>query len=354
MDIYKKAKGRGSRDNKNSRFSSLQHVPDLSDYGWVDEEDLPTVKTEFFRDHTKNILSKNNSPDLGFTYSINAYRGCEHGCSYCYARPTHEYLSLSAGFDFESKIFVKHKAPELLRNKLMAKNWKPQVIVMSGVTDCYQPAERQYQLTRGCLKVLAEFKNPVGIITKNKLVCRDIDILCEMAHENLVNVCISITSLNAELARKLEPRTSAPQARLKAVELLSKSGIPVTVNVAPIIPGLNDHEVPNILKASAEHGATGAGFALLRLPHSVKNIFSDWLEREYPEKKRKVLNAISDVRDGQLYNPEFGTRMQGTGKRAAQIAHTFRLFSKKYGLDRTRSQLRTDLFQRPGDQLSLF
>jgi DNA repair photolyase len=317
----------------------------------VDDEDLPKIKTEFFTDSARTILAKNDSPDIGFTYSINSYRGCEHGCSYCYARPSHEYLGLSAGLDFESKIFVKKNGPELLREQLSAKKWEPQVIMMSGITDCYQPAERNFRVTRGCLQVLAEFKNPVGIITKNKLICRDLDILSQMAKDNLVSTCLSVTSLDAELARKLEPRTSAPQARLQAVNLLAKAGVPVSINIAPVIPGLNDHEIPAILKAAAENGARSAGIVLLRLPYSVKDIFSNWLETHYPERKKKVLGAILDTRNGQLYNSDFKNRMSGEGERAKQISDTFKLFRKKYGLDKDHESLRTDLFKVPTDQM---
>lgn len=351
MDIYKKIKGRGTRQNQSSRFHEEKLIPDYSDAGWVEEEDLPKVRTEFFTDRSKSILSQNKSPDIFFNYSINPYRGCEHGCSYCYARPTHEYLGMSAGLDFESKIFVKKEAAELLRKQLMSKSWKPEIIVISGNTDCYQPAERKFKITRSLLEVLNEFKNPVGLITKNQLICRDLDLLSEMAKENRVNVCLSITTLDADLARKLEPRTSTPQARLNAVENLSKAGIPVSVNMAPVIPGLTDHEIPSVLKAASEAGALAAGYTPLRLPHSVKDLFTEWLESHYPNRKMKVLRAIEDIRDGRLNDSDFGQRMKGTGQRAESMAKVFRLFQKKFGLDKEVPPLNTALFQRPGDQL---
>lgn len=344
-------RGRGAQQNETSRFHKEHHVVDYTDFGWVDDEDLPHFKTEYLTDSSRTVLTQNKSPDIGFNFSINPYRGCEHGCSYCYARPTHEYLGLSAGLDFESKIFVKHQAADLLRIHLMQKKWQPQVIVMSGVTDCYQPAERRFRITRQCLEVLCEFKNPVGIITKNKLIGRDLDVLSEMARQRLVNVCLSITSLDENLSRKLEPRTSAPTARLQTIKLLAQSGVPVSVNVAPIIPGLNDHEIPKILQAAADHGAQSAGFTLLRLPYSVKDIFSQWLEVNYPEKKKKVLSAIANTRSGQLYDSTFGRRMTGDGERARQITDVFRLFQAKYNLNHDRQPLRTDLFKRPTAQL---
>ena len=342
MSIYRRVKGRGTGSNPSSRFHKEQYETDFSDFGWVEEDDLPNIKTEYFTDHSRTILAKNDSPDIGFDTSINPYRGCEHGCSYCYARPTHEYLGLYAGFDFESKIFVKRQAPMLLRSELMKKKWRPQVIAMSGVTDCYQLGERKFELTRGCLSVLAEFKNPVVLITKNHLICRDADILSELARDNLVRVCLSVTSLDANLIKKLEPRSSAPMARLKAIEYLSKAGISVSVNVAPVIPGLTDQEIPSILRASAEAGAKSAGMTLVRLPYSVKDHFADWLERHFPERKNRVLHTIQGMRAGKLNNSEFGARMRGNGKRALQITETFKIFRRKYALNQKLPALRTD------------
>ncbi len=354
MDIHSKIKGRGSVQNQSGRFESQKVIEDYSDFGHLDEQDLPTVKTQFITDSSKSIITQNNSPDICFEYSINAYRGCEHGCAYCYARPTHEYLGYSAGLDFETKILVKKDAPALLRQELMKKSWQGDPIVMSGVTDCYQPAERQFKLTRGLLEVLNDFKNPVSLITKNHLILRDTDLLSEMAKEERVEVCISITSLDPQLAIKLEPRTSAPLARLKSVEALTKAGVPVSVNMAPIIPGLTDHEIPSLLKAVAEAGALSASYTPVRLPYSVKNHFENWLEKHFPEKKGKVLRAIGDIRDGSLNDAQFGSRMRGTGKRADHIENAFMIFRKKFNLERKAPQLNSSLFQRPGDQISLF
>lgn len=347
--------GRGADGNTTGRFESVRHEIDMSNYGWWDpEEDQKLLKTQFFKDTSRSILSENDSPDLGFRYSMNFYRGCEHGCAYCYARPTHEYLGMSAGLDFESKIFVKESAPELLREKLLSRSWKPEPIMVSGVTDCYQPAERKFELTRRCLQVLAEFRNPAALITKNHLITRDIDVFREMKERNLIRTALSITSLNVELARTLEPRTSTPQARLQAVEALAKAGIPVSINIAPVIPGLNDHEIPQILKAAAEAGAQSAGFVILRLPYSVKDIFSDWLETHRPEAKEKILNHIRATRGGQLYNSNFGERMRGTGVYAGHIEKVFQLFKTKYGLNKKGVELSVEHFRRPSDQMSLF
>lgn len=350
----KKIKGRGTGTNVSGRFNHHQVYEDLSELPADEIESFHKVKTEFLKDSSRTILSKNNSPDLPFTYSINPYRGCEHGCAYCYARPTHEYFGLSAGLDFESKILVKEEAPELLREKLMSPGYKPATIFISGVTDCYQPAEFKFQLTRRCLEVLLEFRNPVFVITKNALITRDIDIYSEMAKLNLVKVFLSVTSLDSKLARQLEPRTSAPQARIESIKKLSDAGVPVGVNLAPLIPGLTDHEIPALLKACREAGATTAGYVPIRLPHSVKEIFSAWLETHYPDRKDKVLNAIRSIRGGELNDPNFGTRMRGQGPIADQMSQIFDLFSKKYGYTQSHRPLTSDHFKRPGDQLDLF
>jgi len=351
-------KGRGASHNPDNRFDRLaydfQH--ELEGRTAQDIEENPPVspKTQFLRDSSRSILAENNSPDLGFRYSINPYRGCEHGCAYCYARPTHEYLGFSAGLDFETKIMVKPDAPELLREKFMSKSWQPELIVVSGNTDCYQPAERQFRLTRKILEVMAEFKNPVGMITKNALVTRDLDILSGMAKWNGVSVTLSITSLDAELTGLLEPRTSRPRARLRAVEMLSKAGIPVNVNVAPVIPGLNDHEIPAILKEAKESGARTAAMIPVRLPLTVLPIFEHWLETHRPLRKEKVLSLIRDVRGGKLNDPNFGSRMKGSGPIADQLQQMFRIYRTKYGLDKKFSNLSTGHFKRPTDQLTLF
>lgn len=348
----KQARGRGSVSNQTGRFNRLQMNYDLSDAGYIEDDDVPVLKTEYFKDNAKSIINQYDSPDLGFGYSLNPYRGCEHGCIYCYARPTHEYFNLSAGLDFESKIFIKEQAPQLLKAELMKSKWKPEVIMISGVTDCYQPIERKLQITRQCLQVLTEFKNPFFIITKNFLVTRDVDILAQAARDSLVGVCVSVTTLDEQLARKMEPRTSSPQLRLKAIQTLSESDVPVIVNIAPIVPGLTDHEIPQIMKAAADAGARSAGYVALRLPHSVKDLFTEWLEKNYPEKKEKVLSAVRDIRGGKLYNADFETRMRGTGAKADHLEEMFKVFKKKYFSNKARFNLRTDLFKRPTDQMS--
>lgn len=346
--------GRGAVENSTGRFESIQRETDLENYGYFDEEDHSLLKTKFIKDTSKSILTENKSPDLPFTYSINCYRGCEHGCAYCYARPTHEYLGHSAGLDFETIIYYKEDAPELLRANLMSKSWKPETITISGVTDCYQPAERKFELTRKCLQVLNEFKNPAAMITKNRLVLRDLDIFQEMNKYKGIFVMISITSLDADLIRVLEPRTSAPEARLKAVEELAKAGIPVGVNVAPIIPGLTDHEMPQILKRAKDAGAMMAGYTMVRLPMSVKDIFTEWLQKNRPEAAEKVLSYIMSTRDGKLNDANFGSRMRGQGLRADSIEKMFDVFCRKYGLNGKDIQLSTESFKRPENQLSFF
>ena len=280
-------KGRGSNLNPPNRFGGPYHVQDLEQVE-NDEEYLAGLgkpATEYIPDKTRSVVSKNDSPDVGFRYSVNPYRGCSHGCAYCYARPTHEYLGLNAGLDFETKILVKHDAPQLLREFLSRDDWVPESIALSGVTDPYQPAERQFGITRGCIEVAAEARQPISIITKNALVVRDLDLLSEMARRNLVHVNMSVTTLSGELARSMEPRTSAPEARLRAIRELTQADVPVRVLVAPIIPGLNDSEIPMILKAAKEAGAMDAGHILLRLPWTVRPVFLEWLAHS-PDSKR--------------------------------------------------------------------
>ena len=319
------------------------------------DDDFPKIETKFFNDNSKSILAKNDSPDLGFDYSINPYRGCEHGCIYCYARPSHEFLGFSAGLDFETKIMVKKNAAELLEKAFMKKSWKPETIMFSGNTDCYQPVERKLGITRDILKVFLKFRNPVAIISKNALIQRDIDILKQLAELNLVSVTISVTTLNRDLSRKLEPRTSVPKKRLETVEIMSKNNVPVGINLAPIIPGLNDEEIPAILKAASEAGAIWAGRVMLRLPYSVKELFLEWLHRNYPEKESKLINRIKEIRGGKLSETEFGKRMSGEGKLAEAIHKLFKINCVKYGLNKQRIILRTDLFKRQcNEQISLF
>jgi DNA repair photolyase len=345
-------KGRGAADNPANRFERL-HV--VGEEQWTDPDD-PGPRTVLLRDATRNILSRNDSPDVGFSVSINPYRGCEHGCIYCYARPTHEYLGFSAGLDFETKIVVKHDAPALLRAALMSPRWIPQPIAMSGVTDPYQPTERRLGLTRGCLEVLAEFRNPVAIVTKNHLVTRDIDLLADLAARQAAAVAVSVTSLRPELQRVLEPRTASPAKRLDAIRQLADAGVPVRVMVAPVIPGLTDEEVPAILAAAADAGARGASYIALRLPHGVKHLFADWLEAHFPERRSRVLNRVREIRGGALNDPRFRSRMRGEGVYAEHVRQLFETARRKAGLDGVGFDLSTASFRRPapGGQLGLF
>lgn len=328
-------KGRGSHLNPPNRFGGPHHVPDLEhvehDQEYLDS--LANKRTIYLPDYSRSVVSENDSPDVGFRFSINPYRGCQHGCSYCYARPTHEYLDLNAGLDFETRIFVKHEAPRLLREFLTRDSWRPEVIALSGVTDPYQPIERELQLSRGCLEVFVEARHPVTIITKNALILRDLDLLRQLAAEQVIHVNVSVTTLDAELARVMEPRTSTPTARLNAIRELSAAGIPVRALIAPIIPGLNDSEIPALLEAVGAAGARAANYILLRLPLTVAPVFVEWLERTQPERKERILGRIRSVRAGKLNNPEFGKRMRGTGELADQIRNLFRLFARRRGLD---------------------
>jgi DNA repair photolyase len=317
------------------------------------EEDPPPRKTQYFRDGTKSIITRNNSPDVGFETSLNPYRGCEHGCIYCYARPTHEYLGFSAGLDFESKIVVKMDAPELLREELGSPRWEPQTLVMSGVTDPYQPIERKLRITRSCLDVLAEFRNPVAIITKNRLVTRDIDLFRKLTNYKAIAVNISVTSLDQKLQRVLEPRTSTPDARLETIRQLRTAGIPVGVMVAPIIPGLTDHEVPKILEACGNAGAQFAGYTIVRLPWAVAPLFEHWLEEHFPDRKEKVLGRIRHLRRNRLNNSDWHTRMTGEGIFAQQIASLFELGCRRAGIGE-RPRLSTGAFRLTRRQLALF
>jgi DNA repair photolyase len=323
-------KGRGSHFNPPNRFDTLRYEADPSDDGG---EELLDPRTQYIPDHTRSIVTENDSPDVGFRYSINPYRGCAHGCSYCFARPTHEYLGFSAGLDFETRIMVKEDAPALFREFLARDRWEPEPIVLSGVTDCYQPAERRFRLTRGCLEVAAEARQPVGIVTKNALVTRDLDLLAPMAVESVVRVNVSVTTLDAELARSMEPRTSTPAARLRTIRELTAAGVPVRVLVAPIIPGLNDSEIPAILAAAREAGAGDAGYVLLRLPLAVAPVFREWLARARPERVPRVEGLVRSARNGKLYDSAWGQRMCGTGAVADQIGEMFTLFARRYGLD---------------------
>ncbi len=342
-------RGRGVAINPGNRFESL-HLDDEAEIeveADQDESDLPRLDTQFFIDHSRSIISYNNSPDVGFNASINPYRGCEHGCVYCYARPTHEYLGFSSGLDFETKIMVKPNAAQLLRKEFLSKKWQAQVLAISGNTDCYQPVERRLKITRACLEVCAEFRNPVALITKNHLVTRDIDVLARLAEFNAVRVFLSVTSLDANLARILEPRTSMPAHRLAAVRELAAAKIPVGVIIAPVIPAINDSEIPKILEAAAQAGATMASYVMLRLPHAVKQLFADWLARHFPDRKAKVIHRIEAIRGGKLYNPEFGERMKGEGIFSEQIEKLFSVAFRRHGFRKSKYDLATEHFRRP-------
>jgi DNA repair photolyase len=346
-------KGRGAAHNPRNRFEIFD----------VEREEPPPerVDTQLIADHSRTILSKNSSPDVPFDRSINPYRGCEHGCAYCYARPSHEYLGFSAGLDFETKIMVKHDAAKLLRQELMKPRYKPQVVALSGVTDCYQPLERKLRITRQVLEVLTEFRNPVQIITKNHLVTRDVDLLSELARHNAVSVAVSINSLDVELVRKMEPRTSSPRRRLQAIEELTAAGVPCGVLVAPVVPAINDHEISNVVAAAAEAGARSAGFVMLRLPLGVAPLFEEWLGRAYPERKDKVLHRIEELRGGERgggkrNSAKFGERMRGVGAFAEQTKAMFELACRRAGLEsgeRGRVPLEVGSFRRRGEQMSL-
>ena len=344
-------RNRGTADNPPNRFVPISHEVDPDAF----DPEAPSPKTQFLKDTSRSLITYNNSPDVGFEASINPYRGCEHGCIYCYARPTHEYLGFSAGLDFETQILVKEDAPELLYRELASSKWKPQVLAMSGVTDPYQPIEGRLQLTRRLLEVLLEFRNPVAIVTKNHLVRRDIDLLQKLAHYQAAAVYISITTLETRLHRVLEPRTCQPLRRLEAIRELTARGIPVGVLVAPVIPGLTDHEIAPIIEAAAKAGARHAGYVLLRLPHGVKALFEDWLSQHFPDRKLKVLNRLRELRHGNLSDARFGHRMRGEGIFAQQIAGMFQLACRQAGINTSPLDLSTRHFRNPqGRQLTLF
>lgn len=343
-------RGRGVPWNPANRFERIHVDLDFS-------EAEPGPETLLLRDRTRSILAFNDSPDVGFEVGINPYRGCSHGCSYCYARPTHEYLGLSAGLDFETRILVKEDAPELLRKALASKGWEPKAVALSGNTDAYQPVERRLGITRRCLEVLAEFRNPVQIVTKSHLVTRDVDVLLELARHGAATVTLSITTLRSDVQRLMEPRAATPTRRLDAVRILADEGIPVGVLVAPVVPGLTDEEVPAILEAAASAGATHASYILLRLPHGVREIFEGWLGQHFPERKAKVLNRIREMRGGRLYDARYGVRGRGEGPWADQLRAIFRVTVGRLGLGRA-PRLSTSSFRVPaaarGPQTELF
>lgn len=352
-------RGRGAASNPANRFLPVIAEPDFEQLEFDDEflHELARPVTRYFDDTSKSIVSENDSPDIPFRYSLNPYRGCLHGCSYCYARPTHEYLGFSGGLDFETKIFVKRNAPDLFRHWLARPAYRCEPVMLSGVTDCYQPVERKLQITRKCLQVALDARQPVSLITKNSLITRDIDLLSELASMQLCKVAISVTSLDQSLTKVMEPACTTPAGRLETIRKLKEAGVPVHVMVAPLIPGLNDSEMTSVLKAVADAGARSAGYVMVRLPYSVKAVFIEWLNRHRPGEAEKVQSRLKAVRGGKISDSTFGERMRGTGEIAEQISALFKLQRKRCGLQETLPESRTDLFIPPADasgQLRLF
>lgn len=349
-------KGRGAVSNRTGRYEATERY--RVDDGWdlpIEEDALP-VQTTVSPDASRRVITTNNSPDVGFDQSVNPYRGCEHGCVYCFARPTHAWLGLSPGLDFETKLFAKHDAAALLERELQSPGYRCKVIALGVITDAYQPIERRLGITRSVLEVLSRFSHPVSLISKSALVARDVDILADMAARGLVHVTLSITSLDRELARRLEPRASTPARRLEAVRTLAAAGVPTSVNVAPVIPGLNDHELESILGAAADAGACKAGYILLRLPLEIKDLFREWLEANAPDRAARVLSLVRQTRGGALYKDKFGERMRGEGPIAELLERRFRVACTRLGLDKRDYVLDTSLFKRPpakGDQFAL-
>lgn len=358
-------RGRGAGVDPANRFEgiSLEVLPERLEELAVESAENGgrgvRVATRVFVDRARTIINKVESEDLSFSWTINPYRGCEHGCSYCYARPTHEHFGLSCGLDFETKLFAKVDGARLLRRELSAPGWRGETIVMSGVTDPYQPVERSLGITRGLLEVMAECRQAVGIVTKNRMVTRDVDLLGELASHGATHVALSVTTLDAGLSSRMEPRASSPRDRLRAIEELSAAGIPVAVMVAPVIPGLNDHEIPGILEAVRDAGATSASWVMLRLPWGLKDVFGEWLARECPDRAGKVESLIRQMRGGELYDSRMGVRQRGSGAHAAQIKSMFEVHARRLGLGRrVGGGLRTDGFRRPREddrgQMGLF
>jgi len=351
-------KGRGAVSNRVSRYFKEERARTTDGWDTPDDEDLPPLRTTVMRDATRTIIARNESPDIGFDRSINPYRGCEHGCIYCFARPTHAYLGLSPGLDFETKLLMKPDAAKLLEQELRKPGYQPAVIAMGTNTDPYQPIEREHRITRGILEVLRDFNHPVGIVTKSALIQRDIDILAPMAEKRLAHAFVSITTLDRELARKMEPRAATPPRRLETIRALAAAGIPVGVMSAPMIPALNDHEMENILEAAAAVGATAAGYTALRLPLEIKDLFTEWLEAHAPGRAQHVLELVRTMRGGELYDSSWGERMRGTGPYAELLRRRFQVARKRLGLDRASARWDFDLtlFKPPpraGDQLTL-
>ena len=351
----RRLRGRGALSNASSRYDRETRV--LVDDGWQnEEEELPPLKTEVMKDSSRTIITRNNSPDISFSQSINPYKGCEHGCIYCFARPTHAYLGLSPGADFESKLFAKPNAAELLARELSAPNYVPKVIAMGTNTDPYQPTEKRMRITRSILEVLREFNHPVGIVTKSALILRDLDILAPMAAEGLAKVAVSVTTLDRKLARTMEPRASTPPKRLETIRALVEAGIPTNVMFAPVIPALNDEELENVLGAAKDAGAQSAGYVLLRLPLEIKDLFREWLETNFPDRSKHVMSLVRQMRGGKDYDSTWHTRMRGTGPYAELIARRFHMAVKRMGFNRESHPLVLNKFKRPpqlGEQLAL-
>ncbi|HVZ90440.1 MAG TPA: PA0069 family radical SAM protein [Rhizomicrobium sp.] len=353
------ARGRGARSNVVGRYERQARV--LVDDGWDDgwrDDDLrpPPLRTEVIRDATRTIIARNKSPDVSFDRSINPYRGCEHGCIYCFARPTHAYLGMSPGIDFESRLFAKPNAAELLAKELSAPGYVPRTIAMGTNTDPYQPIEKKMRITRSVLEVLRDFRHPVGIVTKSPLILRDLDILSEMAGLGLAKAALSVTTLDRKLARMMEPRAGTPARRLQAIRGLSEAGVPVGVMFAPIIPALNDGEMETVLSAAAEAGAKTAGYVLLRLPLEIKDLFREWLEANLPDRAKRVISLVRQMRGGKDYDSQWHTRIRGAGPYADMIARRFQLAVKRHGLNQDPRPLDVKKFRRPercGEQLSL-
>ena len=356
-------KGRGAGLNPGNRFETtrLHVLGDHLDRILIDSDETPgqQISTIVYRDKSKEVINHVDpvkSPDIGYEWALNPYRGCEHGCIYCYARPYHEYLGFSSGIDFESRIIAKMNAPQLLREELAAPKWKGETIVMSGITDAYQPVEEKLRITRGCLEVMLECRQPVGLITRSKRILRDLDLITQLAAFDAVHVAVSLTTLDAKLAAKMEPRASSPADRLMTIRELSKAGIPVTVMTAPIIPAINDRELPALLEAAAEAGAVQAGFTLLRLPWQIKALFLEWVQRHFPDRAAHVESLIRGAHKGKLYDATHFTRRRGEGAFAEQIASVFKVFTKRYGLNEKRHPLSNAAFRKPakGGQMGLF
>ncbi|MGA3303951.1 MAG: PA0069 family radical SAM protein [Methylovirgula sp.] len=348
-------RGRGAQSNDSGRFEILSRFS--FEDGWNIPEELPPLATSVTMERPKTIITRNDSPDISFDRSINPYRGCEHGCVYCFARPTHAFMGLSPGLDFESKLFAKEGAAALLERELAAKAYQPKTIAIGTNTDPYQPIERQYRVMREVLEVLARTNHPVGIVTKSALILRDLDLLKPMAEKGLVKVALSVTTLDPVLARRMEPRATMPERRLATIQALAEAGIPTTVMVAPIIPGLTDHEMETILNRAYAAGAREAGYVMLRLPLELRDLFSEWLLAHYPHKVRHILSLIRSVREGKIYDSTWGKRMVGSGPYAWMIGRRFEAAAAKIGFSRTRTKLRHDLFAPPpriGEQLQLF